>query len=462
MEVSQKLLLIIGTVALLVPLSSNGAPTVPVKPATSEKLAASVPATAPIKPASAASTNCTGKTQEDAIHMNSIKFWRLIANQPVTLYFMDTQKCFTPSQKVSLFETKTDDGGVYWRTARGTVLVRKVEPITYAEYKKRERTTTLGKELESFRKKLIEFTGKKEPELDSVSVNAVTVVADKIEDSLKTYGSPRIHPSGKSLKKKEFVEEMKKGHVYDIRPEAMAKKVPLKYVKKLTYADYSFVTMDVMSPEQMKKKKVRFKAPPLPKNKNEPIYIIGGCPGEFSGYNTVTLLTEMGYKNVGWYPGGMSEYGKTHHPCITPDKPSDATIVDAKRVKELIDNKNTVILDTRSGGAFTLPKAKFKPFPEKRNGLSMPLYREGVTVTGLTAKKEFYKKDVNFPKGKTILVVGENEYDWRGYKATIYLKSKGYQNVYWYRSGMRDWAQKVLIHPNEYKINKKVTNGELY
>ena len=246
------------------------------------------------------------------------------------------------------------------------------------------------------------------------------------------------------------------------KPPLSKTTLPLKYVKKLTFSDYSSVTKDVLSPEQMKRKKIRFKAPALPKDKNEPIYIIAGCPGEFSGYNTITLLAEMGYKNVGWVPGGMSEYGKKHHPCITPDKPSDAAIVDANRVKQLIADKETIILDVRSGGAFTLPKAKFRPFPEKRNGLSMPLYRENVTVAGLTTKKEFYKNQIKFPAKKTILVVGENEYDWRGYKAAIYLKSKGYQSVYWYRSGMRDWAQKVLVHPNEYKINKKVTNGELY
>lgn len=414
------------------------------------------------KSSAAAAVPCSAKTAEKSLHMNSAKFWKVVQNQPETLYFMDTAKCFVANQKIALMETKNSEGFVYWRTYRGTVKIQKVENVNFAEYKKREKKETTEKEMNNFRNRLAEFTGKKGPELDSAPLVAVTVVADNLNDSLKTYGSPRIHPAAKSLKKKEFASEIKNSHAYDVRPAAIKKKVPLKYAKPLEFIDYVRISSEIMSPEEMNKLKIKFSKNTLPKDKNEPVNIISGCPGEYSAYNTVTLIVSMGYKKVGWFPGGMSEFGKKPQPCLTPEKSPVATVVEANHVLGMLGDKKNVIIDVRSDKRFSLAKVKQMPFPEKRNALSMPVYRNGITAEGLVSHKEGYKGKITIPPNKIIVVVGENEYDWRAYKATIFFQSKGYKNIYWYRKGMKDWAQKVLIHPNQYKLNRAVKSGELY
>ncbi|MBS1968793.1 MAG: rhodanese-like domain-containing protein [Bdellovibrionales bacterium] len=415
------------------------------------------------KKSAAAPSKCTAANAEKSIHMNSVKFWKVVQNKPETLYFVDTEKCFLPNQKINLFETKNGDGFVYWRAPRGTVKVQKVENINFSEYKKREVTKTTEKEMNNFRKRVVDFTGKKASEIDSVPIIAVTVLADKLTDSLKTGGSPRFHPAAKSLKKKQFVDEVKNNHAYDIRPAALKKKGPLKYANVLEYIDYTRIASEILSPEEMSKLKIRFSKNTLPKNKSEPISIISGCPGEYSAYNTITLLTSMGYKNISWFPGGMSEYGKKAQPCLTPEKPPVAPILEASQVREMIqDKKHNEVIDVRSEKRFSLVGAKPMGFPEKRNALSMPLYRSSITAEGLVSHKEGYKGKIQIGANKNIILVGENEYDWRPLKAAIYLKSKGYKNIYWYRMGMKDWAQKVLFHPELYKLNRAVKSGELY
>ncbi len=406
---------------------------------------------------------CSEKTAEKNIHMNSAKFWKVIKNQPETLYFVNTDKCFMPNQKIELVETKNSESLVFWRANRGTVKILKVEKINYAEYKKRESHQATEKELNYFKNKIADFTGRKGPDLDMAPLIAVTVIADHLSDTLKSYGSPRVHPEAKSLKKKEFMESLKNSHVYDIRPATLKKKVPLEYAKALEYVDYMRISSEILSPEEMKKHKIMFSKNPLPANKGEPVNIISGCPAEYSAYNTVTLLVSMGYRNVGWFPGGMAEYGDKAKPCLTPDKSDAAIVVEANQVREFMrDKKKNTIVDVRLEKKFSLPGTLAMSFPEKRNALSMPVFRGRMNAKGLRRHKEGYKNSINIPKNKTIVLIGENEYDWRAYKAAIYLKSKGYKSIYWYRNGMKDWAQKVLFYPNQYKLNHAVKTGELY
>lgn len=405
---------------------------------------------------------CSAKTAEKNIHMMSNKIWHLIQAKSETIYIIDTDKCFIPNQQLEIFETKSGLGFVYWRTNRGTGKVQKVEKVTLADYKKREARQTPIKEMNSFTQKVANFSGRKGAELETAPLLAVTVTSDRLVDSLKTYGSPRIHPAGKSLKKKEFVEEIKNGHVYDIRPTAIRNKVPLKYAKSLEYFDYSNIATKILSPERLIKMRKNLNTKSLPKKKTEPVYIIAGCPGEYSGYNTLTLLTALGYENVGWFAGGMSEYGKQHHSCMTPERSAVATVVEADKAREIATDKKNIVVDVRHQRRFFLPGSHMMPFPEKRNALSMAVYRGNIDAEGLISHKEGYRRNIKFPKDKTLLIVGDNEYDWRAYKATFYFQSKGYRSIYWYRKGMKDWAQKVLFRPDQYKLNRKVKNGELY
>ncbi len=412
----------------------------------------------------AKTATCSSQNAEKFVQMISIKFWRMIKNEPVTLYMMDLDKCFVVGQKIEIFETKVENGQVYWKFSRGTAKVQSIEKINFATYNKRELGKAVGQELEIFKKKLIKYTGKNGAELEAAPLLALTIVRDKFEDRLTAYGSPRRHPAAKSFNKREFVEELNQGHVYDVRPLSLKKEFPLNKAKNLVFTNYAWVTQKILSPLQIKKTKANFTGLVLPQKKEDPVYIISGCTGEFSAYNALTLLASKGYKNLGWFPGGMAEFGKKPHPCITPDKLSEATIVQAAKVRELIKEKNIFIADVREQARFTLVGATSFPFLEKRNALSIPTYRDKVTAAGLVSNKEIYSNEfmLSIPKESTILIVGDNEYDWRAYKAAIFLKAKGVKNIYWYRDGMEDWAQKVLFYPAEYTLNRKTKNGELY
>ncbi|RYZ87314.1 MAG: hypothetical protein EOP04_11965 [Proteobacteria bacterium] len=426
------------------------------------------PAGAP-KVAVAAADPCGGRPRKDYLEIGPEAYFRIIEKGTATVLSLNTDFCYLSGMSLKIQTVRDNEAILSERIYRGTVIVRSIQLTTFDKARQDPRLLLKKKDNEEY---LLRITKRQKKTKDTGSnVYIVTVDRPALEVTRKQYGAPGKHPMAKNVNGQQLRAKLAEGkHVYDVRAAELFKKHPLKGAKNLPATDYSILSKKVLTAGQMKRLKISFNKNLLPKNKEAEIYLLSLCAGEYSSYNFVTLVREAGYRNVSWFRPGILEMKKTNSGCDTPASVSGAKIATADEIVNLLSEKTTRIIDTRNvwkKEQFNIRGSKRISFRQKLNKMGLPEHRGSVTLAELRKAKETFVggKDDVIPgrlKTDTVILYGQNEYDWTAYKAALILSSIGYKNIYWYRFGFDDWKAHALVNPKRYPLSKKADKSDLY
>lgn len=119
----------------------------------------------------------------------------------------------------------------------------------------------------------------------------------------------------------------------------------------------------------------------------------------------------------------------------TPATLEGATVVDAKKAKELMDaDKSMAIIDTRVKVEYSeehLPNAVSVVYGEKSaKDASFDATKDSFDIAKLPANKD-----------QAMLIYCNGPECWKSYKGSKAAVKAGYKKVYWFRTGIPEWKK---------------------
>lgn len=427
--------------------------------AVSSALAKDAPASMAVKSAVAPSTDLPEcKKGDESAEMNILfaKLSGLKVGETQSWVSLDVGKCYAANQKVKLFTIQEESALIYKRTRRGEVLILNAQRENWDAVKLRPQLLLTTQDKTRIEDHLRRRDNKKNQNVWVIQFTLTSL----LDYNPQGGGVPLQHPRAKAVSLKELEVAATAGKkIYDLRPKKVFDKGHFKSAIHVPLKNAAAMSASVLPASRLREFDIPKKI--FPDDKQQEIYILSYCSGEFSSYNLITLLRDRGYKNIKWLRDGMSSQAGFVG-CKTPKALAAVGTATASDIANTIDVKTKkskiALFDVRGD----LERRKFKSnilgstrinFKQKVNALNIPTYRSRkMTAANLAAKKESLDNVQLSDKGKPVILIGENEYDWRPYKAAILLKSQGFKDVRWYRGGMADWRMKYIFDRNRYPL----------
>ena len=117
----------------------------------------------------------------------------------------------------------------------------------------------------------------------------------------------------------------------------------------------------------------------------------------------------------------------------TPESLEGATVVDAKKVKELLAEGATAI-DTRKGIEYAEAHIK--------GAIHVPYKEKSAKKPDFDMSKDKWKtKKLPQDKNAKIILYCNGATCWKSFKSSKTAVSLGYKNVFWFRGGMPEWKK---------------------
>ena len=452
-----KRIFLVGSLIFLQSIAALGQPQIPVQQAqpapgkaiaptaTSLSQPSGTPTTpsAPPSPKVVTSTACNKESESDGINVPFEKFDGMRDDKTHSLVIPESGKCYGNNQKTKLFTVEEESALIYKRTVRGEALIYKAELITWesAMY----RTSLL---LTKDDRSRIEEHLKRRDDQKNRNVWVLTFkVVSILDKNPQGGGVPPHHPSARTINHKELQKAIAQGNkVYDIRPKKLFKKGHFKNAVQVQVKRFDDISERILPTSRLRQ--LNLPKQIFPTDKSQALYLHSSCPAEYASYNMITILRDRGYKNIHWLRGGMTTK-KGIASCETPDALAGVKTVNgndiADIIKEQSPKKKVFIYDLRSGSdkinfGYFIKGSQQLHFKQKMNAMNIPSYRApNMTPTSLFNEKEKLKGISLKNKKATVILFGENEYDWAPFKTAVILKGQGYLDVRWYRGGMADW-----------------------
>ena len=406
------------------------------------------------------------KENKNYLELSPKNYYDLISRGSATLISLATHLCYQPKMQLKIFTVRSHDAVLTESIYRGTAIVRSAQIIPFPKAKTDKSLLLTKSEIEDYSDRIERRKDQRPEQADGVYL--LTIDKGTLELARKHYGVPKNHPMAKEVDRSRIKDMLAIGKLtYDTRNPKFFKHFPLKGAKNLTINDYSKFSRQIMTYKEMTESRLTYDKSLLPKDYDQEIYILSACPGDFVSYNFLTLLRENGYKKLYWFRPGFLALKPDAPDCMTPELLNGVQVIGADELTSLLENKKSYVLDVRGATKkeeFTIRQAVPMEFGEKVNEMGIAEVRGNITTEKLTKKKEGFVGPLdNFPnKGTPIIVFGQNEFDWAGYKAAYVLTQKGYKNVLWYRFGMDDWKSHALVNPIKYPLNKNAKSDDLY
>ena len=118
----------------------------------------------------------------------------------------------------------------------------------------------------------------------------------------------------------------------------------------------------------------------------------------------------------------------------TPTSLAGATVVDADKVKSLMDS-GVLLVDTRVAGEYAEAHIK--------GAVSIPYKEKSAKRVDFDSTKDKFKL-AKLPSDKNTPFITQcnGPSCWKSYKAAVAAVKAGYQKVYWFREGIPAWKSK--------------------
>ena len=120
----------------------------------------------------------------------------------------------------------------------------------------------------------------------------------------------------------------------------------------------------------------------------------------------------------------------------TPTSLNGATVVDATQVKKLL-SEGAVVVDVRKGLEYAEAHIK--------GAVSIPYKEKSAKKPDFDASKDKWKtKKLPADKNTKIVLYCNGPTCWKSFKSSKMAVSKGYKNVFWFRTGIPAWKKAGL------------------
>lgn len=441
-----------------------------VKPALATKTQPSPPKpkNSPLVTTSAKQDACGDLERKEFLDISPEDYFKLIEKWQAVVLSIEPEACYLPGMTIKINTIRSENAVMSERIYRGQVNIKMVQRQSFDIAKKDHRLFLNQAQIAEYSRRI---NTKAKRLGQSVShVYILTLEKPALESEYEQYGVPLFHPMADKINGKDFAAAIQAGaFVVDVRAKPLFTKNPLKGAKNLYTENYRLIVRKVLTRAEMKAAGIGFNSEILPKDKNTEIYVTSICAGEYSSYNFITLLRHAGYRNLKWFRSGALSLRPDLPGCETPASIAGVGNIKAKEIADRIADKDVVIVDARNPWkkeSFRIKNAKHNEFFHMNNIMGLPNLRGNLSLASLRKEKETFEGGSDNPIGAnfndTVIVYGQNEYDWNAYKAAIMLSSVGYKNVYWYRLGFDDWKAHALINPPKFPFNKAVKKMEIY
>lgn len=424
--------------------------------------------TAPIVIPPAKNDACNGLERREYLEVSPEDYFKLIEKWQAVVLSIEPETCYLPGMNIKIRTVRSENAVLSERIYRGQVTIKSVERQSFEVAKRDHRLFLKQAQIAEFSNRINTKAKRLGQPINYVYI--LTLEKPALESEYSQYGVPLIHPMAENVTGKQFAAALQSGaFVLDVRAKPLFKTNPLKGAKNIYTENYRLIVRKVLTYAEMKADKIGYNGTVLPKDKNTEIYITSICAGEYSSYNFITLLRHAGYRKLKWFRSGVLSLRPDLPGCETPKSISGVNNIKAQAIADQIGQKSTVIVDARNPWkkeSFRIKDSRHHEFFHMNNIMGLPNLRGNLTLASLRKGKETFEGGSDNPIGAnfndTIIVYGQNEFDWNAYKAAVMLSSIGYKNVYWYRQGFDDWKAHALINPAKFPFNQKVKKMEIY
>lgn len=195
----------------------------------------------------------------------------------------------------------------------------------------------------------------------------------------------------------------------------------------------------------------------LPRERGEPIILIGTNFADGRTLRAAAILRDLQYRKIFFFAEGMDFFlGMAWRP---PQESSLAKAVSVSEARRMIEDPTTkaVAVDVRSAvevARGTVANAIAAPFAER----TQDIYYRRPELNGRLLRDfgDHWEAPASVAKNANVILFGDAATDWRGYKAALVAQALGYTNVYWLRDGFAGWRQSSAKEPSSFRIDAPV------
>lgn len=262
---------------------------------------------------------------------------------------------------------------------------------------------------------------------------------------------PEIHPLAKTVSKEEVDKLVKSGvAALEIDPSAAEGGEnfagSLRFQYKGVDAATRFFSYGNMTRMQVDVNKLRSLVGDQPS-----LIVYGQSIRSLVGYNFVTLMHKMGYKELFFFREGA--YGINGEGLETPASYPGVSVIDTLTLKSMLNGK-ALAVDVRPVANYALGSitgASHAFYYERKNSDGIPVLRgKDINLERIKASGDKYKIPGLDPKPAWVFF-GHGPQDWAPLKAAIVARAQK-SNVYWYRDGIEAWRFEASRQPEEFPI----------
>ncbi len=350
--------------------------------------------------------------------------------------------------KFNLILRDGHSGKNFFKEVRGTLRLEKIELILGDQVAKYFNIKSQS-EMPDFHRQFFKNREKTKKENEPVIVLRFNL--DQFFPNRPSYGSPFFHPYAKTVSAEDVKKMMgEQTLIIDVRPADQFNLEQIPGSKNLNPKAYNELSRKILRSQPAKElsKNIQW-AKIVSSLKPKQVVVYSNGPMDYSSYNALTILSSLNVKNLFWLRGGIDEWQGIR--SLPPFPAHSVEILET--VEKFLALQDAVVLDVRSRGEFQkrrFPDALNVEFVQNYKSNGMPLFRpKTIVVDQLNANKEYFVGPISFSKQKSVVVYGNNEYDWRPYKAIETLHTMGFKKILLFKYGIDGWTYGKKVQLNQ-------------
>lgn len=365
---------------------------------------------------------------------------RLVISKKIqTKLVSDPQTCIVKGQYLSLLPNLEPSLWVLRRKI-GTAQVVELKSVTWEEID-RVLARQLGySDPNSLKRQLIAENG---PEVASQPLALVKF--DLVKKDYFDTRSPIIPfetPYARAINKTWAHYLLSKNyHFFDLRPSLAYRQEHLPQAISVPY-QFGKYPRDVIYArfDKMLQQGDALNLDAFPPKKQTPFVVYGQNPTDVGALRALAILHRHGWRNIYWYWGGMDDWAQ--RPLIPPEQDPRIQIITADGLEKMLPS-GAHLVDVRSPESFQkgrIPNAKNVPVFIRADGKTSDRVSFSLNLRQLPARRQ-----------SLLVFYGENDLSWEPYRAALWAKNHGWQNVYWLRGGFSHWRAAAELFRNRYR-----------